>query len=54
MFYDDRHEVSRMLGIPEESVKVHSMLVGGGFGGKEGHERTASCISCSMAHRQTN
>ena len=33
--YDDRHEVSRMLGIPEESVKVHSMLVGGGFGGKE-------------------
>ena len=33
--YDDRHEVSRMLGIPEESVQVHSMLVGGGFGGKE-------------------
>ncbi|WP_251421672.1 selenium-dependent xanthine dehydrogenase [Veillonella agrestimuris] len=33
--YDDRHEVSRMLEIPEEAVKVHSMLVGGGFGGKE-------------------
>ncbi|MFQ8978876.1 MAG: molybdopterin cofactor-binding domain-containing protein, partial [Veillonella sp.] len=33
--YDDRREVARMLGIPNEAVKVHSMLVGGGFGGKE-------------------
>ena len=33
--YDERHEVSRMLGLEESQVKVHSMLVGGGFGGKE-------------------
>lgn len=33
--YDDRREVARMLGIPDESVHVHSMLIGGGFGGKE-------------------
>lgn len=33
--FDDRREVARMLGIPDESVQVHSMLVGGGFGGKE-------------------
>ena len=34
--YDERREVSRMLGIEPEKVRVHSMLVGGGFGGKEG------------------
>ena len=33
--YDEQHEVSRMLGLEESQVKVHSMLVGGGFGGKE-------------------
>ena len=33
--YDERHEVARMLGLEESQVKVHSMLVGGGFGGKE-------------------
>ncbi len=33
--YDDQHEVSRVLGIGEERVRVHSKLVGGGFGGKE-------------------
>lgn len=33
--YDEQHEVSRMLNIPAENVHVHSMLVGGGFGGKE-------------------
>ncbi|WP_302225619.1 selenium-dependent xanthine dehydrogenase [Veillonella magna] len=33
--YDEQHEVSRMLEIPAEAVHVHSMLVGGGFGGKE-------------------
>lgn len=33
--YDEKHEVARMLGLEESQVKVHSMLVGGGFGGKE-------------------
>jgi selenium-dependent xanthine dehydrogenase len=33
--YDERHEISRMLCIPPERVHVRSMLVGGGFGGKE-------------------
>lgn len=33
--YDELHEISRMLQIPEENVRVQSMLVGGGFGGKE-------------------
>jgi len=33
--YDEQHEISRMLNIPAENVHVHSMLVGGGFGGKE-------------------
>jgi selenium-dependent molybdenum hydroxylase 1 len=33
--YDEQHEVARMLGLEESQVKVHSMLVGGGFGGKE-------------------
>jgi len=33
--YDEQREVSRMLGIPPEKVRVRGMLVGGGFGGKE-------------------
>ncbi|SEJ92279.1 selenium-dependent xanthine dehydrogenase [Propionispira arboris] len=33
--YDERHEISHMLAIPEEKIHCHSMLVGGGFGGKE-------------------
>lgn len=33
--YDERHEISRMLCIPEEKVRCQSKLVGGGFGGKE-------------------
>lgn len=33
--YDEQHEVSRMLKLPEENIHVRSMLVGGGFGGKE-------------------
>jgi aldehyde oxidoreductase len=33
--YDERHEISHMLGIPEEKVRCQSKLVGGGFGGKE-------------------
>ena len=33
--YDDQREVARMLELDVSKVKVHSMLVGGGFGGKE-------------------
>ncbi|MDX5318748.1 MAG: molybdopterin-dependent oxidoreductase, partial [Actinomycetes bacterium] len=33
--YDERREISRMLRLPPEKVHSHSMLVGGGFGGKE-------------------
>ncbi|MHB8962849.1 MAG: selenium-dependent xanthine dehydrogenase [Saccharofermentanales bacterium] len=33
--YDEQHEISRMLRIPVDKVHSHSMLVGGGFGGKE-------------------
>lgn len=33
--YDERREIAHMLGIPEQNVRVTSMLVGGGFGGKE-------------------
>ena len=33
--YDEQHECSHMLGIPAEKIHVTTMLVGGGFGGKE-------------------
>jgi len=33
--YDEQREISGLLGIPEEKIHVQSMLVGGGFGGKE-------------------
>ena len=33
--YDEQREISGLLGIPAEKVRVKSMLVGGGFGGKE-------------------
>ena len=33
--YDDKHEIVRMLQIPEGKVRVRSTYVGGGFGGKE-------------------
>ena len=33
--YDEKHEIAAMLKIPEEKVHCRSMLVGGGFGGKE-------------------
>lgn len=33
--YDEQREISEMLKIPKEKVHSHSMLVGGGFGGKE-------------------
>ena len=33
--YDEQHEISLMLQLPPQKVHCHSMLVGGGFGGKE-------------------
>lgn len=33
--YDEQREIAMMLKIPKEKVHCHSMLVGGGFGGKE-------------------
>ena len=51
--YDDRREVARMLCIPNGAVKVHGMLVGGGFGGKEDMTITTSCILVG-GHRKTN
>ena len=33
--YDEQHEISLMLQLPPDKVHCHSMLVGGGFGGKE-------------------
>lgn len=33
--YDEQREVSRLLGLKPEQVRVTSALVGGGFGGKE-------------------
>lgn len=33
--YDEQKEISRMLRLPPEKVRSRSMLVGGGFGGKE-------------------
>ena len=33
--YDEQREISGLLGIPQEKIRVRSMLVGGGFGGKE-------------------
>jgi len=33
--YDEQREISGLLGIPIEKIRVRSMLVGGGFGGKE-------------------
>lgn len=33
--YDEQREIARMLRLPESRVHAHSMLVGGGFGGKE-------------------
>jgi len=33
--YDEQREISALLGVPAEKIRVKSMLVGGGFGGKE-------------------
>ena len=33
--YDEYHELSNYLGIPQEAVRIQSAIVGGGFGGKE-------------------
>ncbi len=50
--YDERREISRMLKLPPEKVHCHSMLVGGGFGGKEDmsvqHHAALAAWKCQM------
>jgi len=33
--YDEQREIARMLNLPREKIRSRTMLVGGGFGGKE-------------------
>ncbi len=33
--YQDRSQIARAMGLPEEEVRVRGTLIGGGFGGKE-------------------
>lgn len=33
--YEDRRQTARVLGLPEEQIRVRGALIGGGFGGKE-------------------
>ena len=33
--YDEQREISGLLGLPADKIRVRTMLVGGGFGGKE-------------------
>ena len=33
--YEDRRQIARCLGVPEEQVRVKGAFIGGGFGGKE-------------------
>jgi len=33
--YQDRHQIARILGVPDDQVRVRGTLIGGGFGGKE-------------------
>lgn len=33
--YDEYHEISTYLGLPQEKIRIQSAVVGGGFGGKE-------------------
>lgn len=33
--YQDRHQIARCLGLPENEVRVKGTVMGGGFGGKE-------------------
>jgi len=33
--YEDRRQTARALGMPEASIRVRGVLIGGGFGGKE-------------------
>ncbi len=48
--YQTRKECARLLGLPDEKVRVTAMMVGGGFGGKEDmsvqhHAALAACLT---------
>ena len=47
--YDEQREISRMLNLPLEKIHVHSMLVGGGFGGKE--DMSVQHLAALMAYK---
>ena len=50
--YDEQREISRMLKLPPEKVHCHSMLVGGGFGGKEDMSVQHHAALCAyLTHR---
>lgn len=36
--FEDRHEISEVLSLPQEKIRVKCLTVGGGFGGKEDSE----------------
>jgi xanthine dehydrogenase molybdenum-binding subunit len=33
--YQDRNQIARAMGVPDETIRVKGVLIGGGFGGKE-------------------
>jgi xanthine dehydrogenase molybdenum-binding subunit len=33
--YQDRNQIARAMGVPDEAIRVKGVLIGGGFGGKE-------------------
>ena len=33
--YEDRRQVARVMGVPDDQIRVRGALIGGGFGGKE-------------------
>ena len=47
--YNDRRMVCHALGLPEEQVRIRAAVVGGGFGGKDGH--TNQIFSALVAYK---
>ncbi|MCL2699594.1 MAG: selenium-dependent xanthine dehydrogenase, partial [Defluviitaleaceae bacterium] len=47
--YDDKREIMDITGLPEDKVRVVSMIVGGGFGGKE--DMSVQHHAAFMAHK---
>ncbi|MDF2675098.1 MAG: selenium-dependent molybdenum hydroxylase 1 [Clostridiales bacterium] len=45
--YDEYHEISAYLGIPQDKLRIQSAVVGGGFGGKEDMSVQHQAALCS-------